>query len=154
MFRVTGAEPESPIVNRKVMGSKLAARVVPLLCAVLLLGAGALLFWPRRGVNIYGRLSPSDIAEIRMVQRTDCARRIGPGWYQRFCPTSIRRLVAGGLSPVDGIYVQENGSVILVYRSAFQPAYGSDGKRLWGLTTRTLRKSTNGWAFSVPYPNF
>jgi hypothetical protein len=134
------------VVNQNVMGNRHAKRVLLLLCAVLVLGAGALAFRPGPGVKVYGSLPPGDIFEIRLVHRTSCAKRIGPGWYQKLCPSLIRSLIADALNPMEGIYVQGNGSVTIVYRSAFQLAYDSRGKRRWGLRSYTFAKGPNGWA--------
>jgi hypothetical protein len=111
--------------------------------------ATAVINFPRNGMKIYWSLSPKDVAEIQMVHRNSCERRIGPGWYQRFCPTGIRLSVAGALNPIEGIYVQSNGSAIVVYRSWQEKFYDRSGEHHWALESFTLVKATNGWEWPV-----
>ena len=132
------------------MGNEGVKRVALLALSVVVLGA-ALIAWRGRSVNVYGKLSSADLAKIRMVHRAECAKRIGPDWYRRFCPALVRALIAGALNPVEGVYVQENGSVIILYRSAFQPAWGTDRKPRWGLADCTLVRDTDGWTNPLPH---
>ena len=128
------------------MKSKRAWRIVLLLCALFVVAMGALVFWKAPGVKVIGHLSSRDVTQIRNFHQADFVTSTGPAWYQRFCPASVRRPIAGALNPIDEIYVQEDGSVIVVYRTSLQPGYRSDGTQVWRRGSYHLKRATNGWA--------
>ncbi len=139
------AREMSPEGNLAQHRTKRVRIIILFLGLAFVLAAGVIALRPG-SAKVYGNLSPKDVAEIRSVHRTLRAKSFGPGWYQRSCPVFFRRCVAGALNPIEGIYVQENGWVIVNYRSANKPAYDIHGKRRWGREHYRLAKGPNGWA--------
>jgi hypothetical protein len=104
------------------MTSKRVNRIALFLGLAVLATGLLILFLPGNATAVYGNVSPKDVSEIRAFHLTECAKRIGPVWYQDLCPKAIQLQVAAIMNPIEEICGQDNGSAVVLYR-AWQVKY-------------------------------
>src|SRR5256885_719061 len=89
--------------------------IVATISLMILTALVALIGYSADRVEVRGKLSTKDIAEIKRLHRFNCPIvRFGshPEWF----PYAIRRQVSVILNPIDVICAPEDGEVIVVYR--------------------------------------
>lgn len=99
---------------------------------------------PVRRVEIRGQVSAEDLAAIKRLHGTECAKRNGV--YPAWVPASFRKRFARFISPTEVIAVPKPDQAIIVYRELGYCYTDSQGKRRhWGRLTYTLTKDASGW---------
>ena len=129
------------------MASKRVNRVALLLGLAALATGGLIIALPRNATAVYGNLSPKDVAEIRAFQVAECAKRIGPRWYQELCPKAIQLQVAAIMNPLEEICGQGDGSAVVVYRAWQVKYYDRHGEHRWEYQAFKLKRETNVWHY-------
>jgi len=111
---------------------------------VVLIGLGALISSSSGHVEIRGKLSPKDIAEIKRLHQINCPMVWAsscPGWL----PIAPRRQLSAILNPIEIIATPDEARVIVVYRGFERYYFDQKGKHRWGHASYTLVKAEKGW---------
>jgi hypothetical protein len=129
------------------MTSKRVNRVALFLGLAALTAGVLIIFLPGNATAIYGNLSPKDVAGIRAFHVAECAKRIGPVWYQEVCPKAIRLQVAAVMNPIEEICGQSNGSAVVLYRAWQIKYYDRHGEHRWEYQAFKLEREKNVWKY-------
>jgi hypothetical protein len=129
------------------MTSKRLNRTALFLCLAVLAAGVLTICLPWNATAIYGNLSPKDVAEIRAFHEAECAKRIGPAWYQEVCPKAIRLQVAAIMNPIEMICGQGDGSAVILYRAWQIKYYDRHGEHRWEYQAFKLERQNNVWKY-------
>jgi hypothetical protein len=111
---------------------------------VVLIGLGALITRSSGHVEIRGKLSPEDIAEIKRLHQSNCPM-VWASSCPRWLPIAPRRQLSAILNPIEIIAAPGEGRVIVVYRGFERYYFDRKGKHRWGHASYTLVKADKGW---------
>lgn len=129
----------------RIKGSWLAAGFA------LVIGVGLIALIPVSAghVEIRGKLSPKDIADIRRLHQTNCPTLWAKS-YPTWLPSAPRKELSAMLNPIEIIAAPSESKVIVVYRGFNTYYYDQKGKHRWGHASYALIKEQNGWKIQRP----
>lgn len=114
------------------------------LIALALAGTWAALTPHKPAVEIRGRVSQADLAEITQAHGSHCPP-VWPHLSAKWFPISIHQFISARLNPIEVIAVPNDDKAIIVYRGFYNFYYDKQGKHRWGDASYTLTKDATGW---------
>lgn len=95
-------------------------------------------------IEVRGKLSPRDVAEIKRLHQIHCPI-VWASSYPTWLPKAPRRQLSAILNPIETISAPSEKYVIVVFRGFERYYYDTKGKHRWGHASYMLMKGTNGW---------
>ena len=120
------------------------AAVVAVAMLLTLGGWAGLRSSSRPGIEIRGKLSSNDVAQIRRLHRS-VGQPIWPNILPKWFAPGLRREITSALSPIEIIAVPSDGRAIVVYRGFERYYYDKKGRHRWGDAAYTVAKDSKGW---------